>query len=135
VPAGLDYLHITTNNTIYGTELRQDPDVPCPLVADMSSDIFSRPVDVAKYDLIYAGAQKNMGPAGVTLVIVKESALGHVDRAIPTMLDYRTLRSKWWRQVCPLGGNCLIYLCIFTKMVLICSFIVYNYTDYGVGRL
>lgn len=90
VPAGLDYLHITTNNTIYGTELRQDPDVPCPLVADMSSDIFSRPVDVAKYDLIYAGAQKNMGPAGVTLVIVKESALGHVDRAIPTMLDYRT---------------------------------------------
>ena len=90
VPAGLDYLHITTNNTIYGTELRQDLDVPCPLVADMSSDIFSRPVDVSKYDIIYAGAQKNMGPAGVTLVIVKESALGHVDRPIPTMLDYRT---------------------------------------------
>lgn len=90
VPAGLDYLHITTNNTIYGTELREDPTVSCPLVADMSSDIFSRPVDVAKYDLIYAGAQKNLGPAGVTLVIVKESALGHVDRPIPTMLDYRT---------------------------------------------
>ncbi|MDE6078707.1 MAG: 3-phosphoserine/phosphohydroxythreonine transaminase [Duncaniella sp.] len=90
VPDDLDYLHITTNNTIYGTELREDPDVPCPLVADMSSDIFSRPIDVAKYDLIYAGAQKNLGPAGVTLVIVKDSALGKVDRPIPTMLDYRT---------------------------------------------
>ncbi len=90
VPADLDYLHITTNNTIYGTELRTDPDVPVPLVADMSSDIFSRPVDVSKYDVIYAGAQKNLGPAGVTLVIVKEDALGKVDRAIPTMLDYRT---------------------------------------------
>ncbi|MDE6557071.1 MAG: 3-phosphoserine/phosphohydroxythreonine transaminase, partial [Duncaniella sp.] len=75
---------------IYGTELREDPDVPCPLVADMSSDIFSRPIDVAKYDLIYAGAQKNLGPAGVTLVIVKDEALGKVDRPIPTMLDYRT---------------------------------------------
>ena len=90
VPEDLDYFHITTNNTIYGTELRKDPDVKVPLVADMSSDIFSRPIDVAKYDLIYAGAQKNLGPAGATLVIVKESALGHVDRLIPTMLDYRT---------------------------------------------
>lgn len=90
VPADLDYFHITTNNTIYGTELRKDPDVKVPLVADMSSDIFSRPVDVAKYDLIYAGAQKNLGPAGATLVIVKEDALGKVDRPIPTMLDYRT---------------------------------------------
>lgn len=90
VPADLDYFHITTNNTIYGTELRTDPDVKVPLVADMSSDIFSRPVDVAKYDLIYAGAQKNLGPAGATLVIVKEDALGKVDRPIPTMLDYRT---------------------------------------------
>ncbi len=90
VPEGLDYLHITTNNTIYGTELREDPDAPCPLIADMSSDIFSRPVDVARYDAIYAGAQKNLAPAGVTLVIVKEEALGRVDRAIPTMLDYRT---------------------------------------------
>lgn len=90
VPSDLDYFHITTNNTIYGTELRKDPDAPVPLVADMSSDIFSRPIDVAKYDLIYAGAQKNLGPAGVTLVIVKEDALGHVDRPIPTMLDYRT---------------------------------------------
>ena len=90
VPEDLDYFHITTNNTIYGTELRKDPYVKVPLVADMSSDIFSRPIDVAKYDLIYAGAQKNLGPAGATLVIVKESALGHVDRLIPTMLDYRT---------------------------------------------
>ena len=93
-PADLDYLHITTNNTIYGTELREDPTVPVPQVADMSSDIFSRPIDVSKYDLIYAGAQKNLGPAGVTLVIVKEDALGKTDRAIPTMLDYRTHSKK-----------------------------------------
>ncbi|MDE5900523.1 MAG: 3-phosphoserine/phosphohydroxythreonine transaminase [Muribaculaceae bacterium] len=90
IPADADYFHYTSNNTIYGTELRKDPDSPVPMVADMSSDIFSRPVDVSKYDLIYAGAQKNLAPAGVTLVIVKNDALGHVDRAIPTMLDYRT---------------------------------------------
>ena len=90
VPADADYFHFTTNNTIYGTEIRKDPDVAVPLVADMSSDIFSRPVDVAKYDLIYAGAQKNLAPAGVTITIVREDALGKVDRLIPTMLDYRT---------------------------------------------
>ena len=90
VPDDADYFHFTSNNTIYGTEMRFDPDVKVPLVADMSSDIFSRPIDVSKYDVIYAGAQKNLAPAGVTIVIVKESALGHVDRAIPTMLDYRT---------------------------------------------
>lgn len=90
VPADVDYFHITTNNTIYGTELREDPDVPVRLVADMSSDIFTRPVDVKKYDLIYGGAQKNIAPAGVTFVIVRDDALGHVDRPIPTMLDYRT---------------------------------------------
>lgn len=90
VPEDADYFHITTNNTIFGTEMRQDPDVKAPLVADMSSDIFSRPVDVSKYDIIYAGAQKNLAPAGVTIAIVREEALGHVDRAIPTMLDYRT---------------------------------------------
>lgn len=90
IPADADYFHYTSNNTIYGTEMRKDPDSPVPLVADMSSDIFSRPVDVAKYDAIYAGAQKNLAPAGVTIVIVKEDALGHVDRPIPTMLDYRT---------------------------------------------
>ncbi|MDE6491185.1 MAG: 3-phosphoserine/phosphohydroxythreonine transaminase [Muribaculaceae bacterium] len=90
IPADADYFHFTTNNTIYGTEVRKDLDSPVPLVADMSSDIFSRPVDVSKYDAIYAGAQKNLAPAGVTIAIVKESALGNVDRLIPTMLDYRT---------------------------------------------
>jgi phosphoserine aminotransferase len=90
IPADADYFHITTNNTIYGTELKKDPDVKMPLVADMSSDIFSRPVDVSKYSLIYAGAQKNLAPAGVTLVIIKEEVLGKVERQIPTMLDYRT---------------------------------------------
>jgi phosphoserine aminotransferase len=90
LPADSDYFHITTNNTIFGTELKKDPDVSMPLVADMSSDIFSRPVDVSKYSIIYAGAQKNLAPAGVTLVIIKESVLGKVSRPIPTMLDYRT---------------------------------------------
>lgn len=85
-----EYFHFTTNNTIFGTEMRFDPEVGCPLVADMSSDIFSRPIDVSKYDIIYAGAQKNLAPAGVTLAIVREGALGKMDRAIPTMLDYRT---------------------------------------------
>ncbi|MDD6140179.1 MAG: 3-phosphoserine/phosphohydroxythreonine transaminase, partial [Bacteroidales bacterium] len=75
---------------IYGTELRQDPDSPIPLVADMSSDIFSRKIDVSKYNIIYAGAQKNLAPSGVTIVIVKTEALGNVERAIPTMLNYRT---------------------------------------------
>ncbi len=90
VPEDADYFHITTNNTIYGTELREDPDVKPRLVADMSSDIFSRPIDACKYDVIYAGAQKNLAPAGVTLVIVRKDALGHVDRPIPTMLNYQT---------------------------------------------
>lgn len=90
IPADADYFHFTTNNTIYGTELRRDPDSPVPLVADMSSDIFSRPVDVSKYDLIYAGAQKNIAPAGVTLVIVKDSAIQNAPRPIPTMLNYKT---------------------------------------------
>lgn len=90
IPEDADYLHITTNNTIYGTELRRDLDSPIPVVADMSSDIFSRPVDVSKYGIIYGGAQKNLSMAGVTFVIVKEDLLGHVSRPIPTMLDYRT---------------------------------------------
>jgi phosphoserine aminotransferase len=90
IPADADYFHITTNNTIYGTELKKDIDVKIPLVADMSSDIFSRPVDISKYSLIYAGAQKNLAPAGVTMVIIKEDVLGKVDRVMPTMLDYRT---------------------------------------------
>lgn len=89
-PADVDYLHITTNNTIYGTEIRKDMDVPVPMIADMSSDIFSRPVDVSKYMCIYAGAQKNLSMAGVTVVIVKDDALGKAPRTIPTMLDYKT---------------------------------------------
>ncbi|MFI3240789.1 MAG: 3-phosphoserine/phosphohydroxythreonine transaminase [Bacteroidales bacterium] len=90
IPADADYFHYTSNNTIFGTEIRKDPEVNVPMIADMSSDIFSRPVDVSKYDLIYAGAQKNLAPAGVTIVIVKESALGKAERAIPTMLNYAT---------------------------------------------
>jgi phosphoserine aminotransferase len=90
IPADADYFHITSNNTIKGTEIHEDPVVDMPLVADMSSDIFSRPIDVARYGVIYAGDQKNLGPAGATLVIVKEDLLGKVDRAIPTMLDYQT---------------------------------------------
>jgi phosphoserine aminotransferase len=90
IPADADYFHITTNNTIYGTEIREDFDSPVTLVADMSSDILSRPVDVSKYGMIYGGAQKNLGPAGVTFVIVRDDILGKVERAIPTMLDYRT---------------------------------------------
>ncbi len=90
IPADADYFHITTNNTIYGTEIRKDIDSPVPLIADMSSDIMSRPVDVSKYALIYGGAQKNVGPAGVTFVIVRKDALGKVSRYIPTMLNYQT---------------------------------------------
>ncbi|MCQ2311146.1 MAG: 3-phosphoserine/phosphohydroxythreonine transaminase [Paludibacteraceae bacterium] len=97
VPQDCDYLHITTNNTIFGTEISNDKlqeiyrkKGKVRLVADMSSDILSRPVDVSQFDLIYGGAQKNLAPAGVTFVIVKEECLGHVTRHIPTMLDYRT---------------------------------------------
>lgn len=90
IPTDADYFHFTTNNTIYGTEIRKDLDSPVPMIADMSSDIFSRPIDVSKYICIYGGAQKNLAPAGVTFVIVKNDALGKVSRYIPTMLDYRT---------------------------------------------
>ena len=89
-PSDVDYLHITTNNTIYGTEIRHELDVNVPMIADMSSDIMSRPVDVSKYDCIYGGAQKNLSLAGVTIVIVKDDKLGKAPREIPTMLDYRT---------------------------------------------
>ena len=85
-----DYFHFTSNNTIYGTEMRKDPDVKQRLVCDMSSDIFSRPIDVSKYICIYGGAQKNLAPSGVTFVIVKNDALGKVSRYIPTMLNYQT---------------------------------------------
>jgi phosphoserine aminotransferase len=90
VPSDADYFHITTNNTIYGTEIKEDMDCAVNLVADMSSDIFSRPMDVSKYALIYGGAQKNLAPAGVTFAIIRDDILGEVDRVIPTMLDYRT---------------------------------------------
>jgi len=89
IPADADYFHITSNNTIFGTEIRKDLDVNVPLVADMSSDIFSRPIDVSKYAIIYGGAQKNLAPAGVAFVIVKEDILGKVSRQLPSMLDYR----------------------------------------------
>jgi len=90
IPTDADYFHITTNNTIAGTEIKTDIDSPIPLVADMSSDIFSRPVDVSKYVMIYGGAQKNLGPAGATFVIIKNDILGKVNRQIPTMLNYQT---------------------------------------------
>ena len=84
-----DYFHITTNNTIFGTQLQSIPDVPVPLAADMSSDIFSRPIDVSKFDVIYAGAQKNLAPAGVAVIIVRKEALGKMERPIPSMLNYQ----------------------------------------------
>ncbi|MGC8802415.1 MAG: 3-phosphoserine/phosphohydroxythreonine transaminase [Bacteroidales bacterium] len=89
VPDDVDYFHITTNNTIYGTELKKDPDVKVPLFADASSDILSRPMDVSKYGIIYGGAQKNLGPAGVAFVIIKNDLLANIKRSIPAMLDYR----------------------------------------------
>jgi len=90
IPDDVDYIHITTNNTIYGAEYHDDPDINVPLVADMSSDIFSRKVDVSKYALIYGGAQKNLAPSGVTFVIIKDDILGKVEHKIPTMLNYQT---------------------------------------------
>ena len=89
IPSDIDYFHCTSNNTIFGTQINSFPKVNVPLVCDMSSDIFSRELDFSKFDLIYAGAQKNMGPAGTTLVVVKEEILGKVSRNIPSMLDYK----------------------------------------------
>lgn len=94
IPEDSDYFHCTSNNTIYGTQMKSFPKSPIPLVCDMSSDIFSRVLDFSQFDLIYAGAQKNMGPAGTTLVIIKEDVLGKVSRKIPSMLDYKTHISK-----------------------------------------
>ncbi len=94
IPNGLTYVHLTSNNTIFGTQFHDWPETNAPYVCDMSSDIFSRPLPIEKFGLIYAGAQKNMGPAGTTLVIVKKDLLGKVDRQIPTMLDYRTHIAK-----------------------------------------
>jgi phosphoserine aminotransferase len=89
IPEDADYFHCTSNNTIFGTQMKSFPETTAPLVCDMSSDIFSRQLDFSKFDLIYAGAQKNMGPAGTTLVVIKEAILGKVERAIPSMLDYK----------------------------------------------
>ncbi len=94
LPEDLDYLHLTSNNTIFGTQIKHFPKVDCPLICDMSSDIFSREIDFGQFDLIYAGAQKNMGPAGTTLVVLREDILGKVTRKIPSMLDYQTHISK-----------------------------------------
>ena len=89
IPSDIDYLHITSNNTIYGTQMKSFPSTNVPIVCDMSSDIFSRPIDVSQFGLIYAGAQKNMGPAGATLVIVKKDLLGKTNRSINSMMDYQ----------------------------------------------
>lgn len=95
IPEGLDYLHYTSNNTIYGTQMKTFPKkANTPLICDMSSDIFSRQLDYSQFDLIYAGAQKNMGPAGATLVVVKEDVLGKVSRAIPSIMDYQLMIKK-----------------------------------------
>ncbi len=91
VPSDLDYLHITTNNTIFGTEFHIDIDSPVPLIADMSSDILSRPVDISKYAMIYGGAQKNIGPAGAAFVIIREDMFDKVARQVPSMLDYKLM--------------------------------------------
>jgi phosphoserine aminotransferase len=91
IPKSLKYLHLTSNNTIYGTQIHEYPDAgQVPVLCDMSSDFMSRPVDVKRFGMIYAGAQKNLGPAGVTMVIIRKDLLGKVDRKIPVMLDYRT---------------------------------------------
>ena len=90
IPTDLDYLYICTNNTIYGTEYKEDIDSPVPLIADMSSDILSRPVDVSKYALIYGGAQKNLAPSGVTFVIVRDDMLEKIVRPLPTMVNVKT---------------------------------------------
>ncbi len=94
IPSEYDYFHCTSNNTIFGTQMKAFPESPIPVVCDMSSDIFSRQLDFTKFDLIYAGAQKNMGPAGTTLVVVREDILGKVSRKIPSMMDYKVHISK-----------------------------------------
>ncbi|MDB0603438.1 3-phosphoserine/phosphohydroxythreonine transaminase [Tenacibaculum maritimum] len=94
IPSDADYFHCTSNNTIYGTQMKSFPETPIPTVCDMSSDIFSRQLDFSKFDLIYAGAQKNMGPAGTTLVVIKEDILGKVEREIPSILNYQIHLNK-----------------------------------------
>ncbi|SHG19731.1 phosphoserine aminotransferase apoenzyme [Salegentibacter echinorum] len=94
IPSGLDYLHCTSNNTIYGTQIKDFPNIDAPLFCDMSSDIFSREMDFSKFDLIYAGAQKNMGPAGTTLVVIKNDLIKKVEREVPSMLNYKVHLEK-----------------------------------------
>lgn len=94
IPEDYDYFHCTSNNTIFGTQIKSFPNSPIPMVCDMSSDIFSRSLDFSKFDIIYAGAQKNMGPAGTTLVVIKEDVLGKVSRKIPSMMDYKVHMDK-----------------------------------------
>ncbi|QHI35553.1 Phosphoserine aminotransferase [Kordia antarctica] len=94
IPSDVNYFHCTSNNTIFGTQMKSFPETDVPMICDMSSDIFSRQLDFSKFDLIYAGAQKNMGPAGTTLIVIKEDVLGKVNRAIPSMLDYKVHLSK-----------------------------------------
>ncbi len=112
VPKDARYLHLTSNNTIFGTQYHRFPKSPVPIVCDMSSDFLSRPIDVSSFGLIYAGAQKNVGPAGVTIVVVREDLLGQVDRHIPTMLDYRTfIRERSLYNTPPVFP---IYVCLLT---------------------
>lgn len=94
IPSDVDYFHCTSNNTIFGTQLKEFPKTSVPIVCDMSSDIFSRDIDYSQFDLLYAGAQKNMGPAGTTLIIIKENILGKVSRAIPNFLNYSSIIKK-----------------------------------------
>lgn len=94
IPLDVDYFHCTSNNTIFGTQMKDFPETDIPIICDMSSDIFSRQLDFSKFDLIYAGAQKNMGPAGTTLVVIKEAILGKIERVIPSMLDYKVHLEK-----------------------------------------
>ncbi|WP_339701367.1 3-phosphoserine/phosphohydroxythreonine transaminase [uncultured Marixanthomonas sp.] len=94
IPSGIDYFHCTSNNTIFGTQIKSFPKTNAPIVCDMSSDIFSRQLDFSKFSIIYAGAQKNMGPAGTTLIVVKEDVLGKVSRTIPSLMDYNVHISK-----------------------------------------
>ncbi len=94
IPSDADYFHCTSNNTIFGTQMKSFPEVAMPMICDMSSDIFSRQLDFSKFDMIYAGAQKNMGPAGTTLVVVKNEILGKIKRDIPAMLDYKVHIAK-----------------------------------------
>lgn len=112
LPDNTKYLHLTSNNTIYGTQYQSFPDVNVPIVCDMSSDIFSRPIPVDKFGLIYAGAQKNLGPAGVTLAIVRKDILGKVNRTIPKMFDYKTfIKEKSMYNTPPVYA---IYVCMLT---------------------